>query len=174
MMKSLTALAAFVTLVHAIPSAHAQSARDLSVRSICRPVQQLAAPFFAGLSQIDKIHSVEFKMDASRVELVLNVEVFEKGYGATPSRSVLKTEVYQMAKPRTGAMIEWSPMTGNEIEIPVVLSHHIEVDVQTAGPIPPGTHRSTIDLVLVSSYPTGRLTTGVLHMPLTCQETYTY
>lgn len=154
--------------------ASAQTARGLAVDSVCRPAQQLASPFFAGQAQIDKIQSVEIKMNASGAELSLNVEVFERGYGATPSKSVLKSEKYSMARPRTGAMLEWTPSAANEIEIPVVLTHHIEVDVETAGPIPAGTHRSTIDLVLVSSYPTGRLTTGVLHLPLVCQETYTY
>lgn len=154
--------------------ASAQSASQFLVVSVCRPVAQLSKPFYAGLAQVQTINSVEVKMSQSSASMSINVDVFEEGYGATPNRVVNKTETYSLSRSKTGSMLEWEPDSSNEIEIPYVITHHTETHVLTAGPIPPGTYKADIDLVLISSYPTGRPTTGVLHLPLTCDSTFKY
>ncbi len=167
-------LLAMISAVFSTQISSAQSVGSFSVVSNCRPVTQLATPFFAGLSQIQSIKSVKVELDQAGAKMSMNVDIFEKGYGATPDRVVNKTESFSFGSMKTGSMVEWTADAANSIEIHYVITHHTEVHVVTAGPVPPGTYKSEIDLVLISSYPTGRATTGVLHLPLTCDETYRY
>lgn len=155
-------------------TAFSQSARDLKVESVCTPVHQLSTPFYAGLSQIEKVRQVTFKMDQSGMQMTLTAELFKKGYAAVPNQIVDVTETYALADAKTGTMLEWRAAQTNEIPFAYVITNHTEVHVETAGPIPPGTHKSSIDLVLISNYPTGRITTGLIKVELTCDETYTY
>lgn len=152
----------------------AQAFSQTAVHSKCVPVTQLTQPFLAGQSTVQAINSLEIDMDRTGAMMKLNVDLFEAGYGATPSKVVNVTENFSMAAVKTGMMIDWAPDSANQVDFQYVITQQNELHVTTAGPIPPGTYKADFDLVLISSYPDGRMATGVLKLAMTCDETYVY
>lgn len=162
---------AFLSMVFLLaPQAFSQTA----VHSKCKPVAQLTQPFLAGQATVQAINSLEIDMDRTGAKMKINVDLFESGYGATPSKVVNVTENFSMAAVKTGMMIDWAKDSGNQVDFQYIITQQNELHVTTAGPIPPGTYKADFDLVLISSYPDGRMATGVLKLAMTCDETYVY
>lgn len=163
--------AAFLSMVFLFSS---QAFSQTAVHSKCKPVAQLTQPFLAGQATVQAINSLEIDMDRTGATMKLNIDLFEAGYGATPSKVVNVTENFSMAAIKTGMMIEWAKDPANQVDFQYIITQQNELHVTTAGPIPPGTYKADFDLVLISSYPDGRMATGVLKFPMTCDETYVY
>ena len=165
----LRAVLSLVALLFASPAFS-----KMAVHSQCKPVVQLTQPFLAGQAAVQAINTLEIDMDRSGAKMKLNVDLLEAGYGATPSRVVNVTESFSMASVKTGMMIDWAKDPSNQIDFQYIITQQNELHVTTAGPIPPGTYKADFDLVLISSYPDGRMATGVLKLAMTCDETYVY
>lgn len=151
-----------------------QAFSQTAVHSKCVPVTQLTQPFLAGQATVQKINTLEIDMDRTGAKMKLNIDLFEAGYGATPSKVVNVTENFSMAAIKTGMMIDWAKDPANQVDFQYIVTQQNELHVTTAGPIPPGTYKADFDLVLISSYPDGRMATGVLKLAMTCDETYVY
>ncbi|MBK7890930.1 MAG: hypothetical protein IPJ84_08815 [Bdellovibrionales bacterium] len=151
-----------------------QAFSQVAVHSKCKPVSQLTQPFLAGQATVQAINSLEIDMDRTGAKMKLNVDLFEAGYGATPSKVVNVTENFSMAAVKTGMMIDWAKDPANQVDFQYIITQQNELHVTTAGPVPPGTYKADFDLVLISSYPDGRMATGVLKLAMTCDETYVY
>jgi hypothetical protein len=151
-----------------------QAFSQVAVHSKCKPVSQLTQSFLAGQATVQAINSLEIDMDRTGAKMKLNVDLFEAGYGATPSKVVNVTESFSMAALKTGMMIDWAKDPANQVDFQYIITQQNELHVTTAGPVPPGTYKADFDLVLISSYPDGRMATGVLKLAMTCDETYVY
>lgn len=145
----------------------------------CSPKSASQKPLKVGLSELLKIKKVNALFNANGQVISFAAEIIDAedlmNSNGKPVKSKVVNETFTIKDMKTGMLFELASDSKNSLTFAYALIHFLDIEVETAGPMPPGTFDATADLVLISTYSENYSPqTGVLKVPLVCKNTVVY